>query len=177
MEVFLIVALTVDGFVGRDAHHSSINWRSQADGDFFIAKTKEAGVVVMGSRTFLTMKRPMPGRKHYILTSEPEKFATYDPDQVLAMTATPQEIVAKATADGFKKLAVCGGSSVYTQFVEADVVDKFYLTIEPVFFGDGVRLFNQPMAKHLQLADVHRISEQTTVLEYQRKSKQNHDSK
>lgn len=170
MEVFLIVAMTADGFVGRDAHHSSINWRSREDGDFFISKTKDAGALVMGSRTFFTMKRPMQDRKHYVLTSDPEKFREYDPSQVVAMTASPQEIVDRAVADGFDKLAICGGSSVYTQFVASDLIDKFYITVEPVFFGDGVRLFDQPLAKYLELTKMHQLSDQTIVLEYQRKS-------
>lgn len=170
MEVFIIVALTADGFIGRDENHSSINWRSLADSEFFISKTKEAGAVVMGSRTFNTMKRPMPGRKHYVLTSSQEEFSNYDQSEVLAMSATPLEVITKARADGYKKLAVCGGSSVYTQFVEAGVVDRFYLTIEPVFFGNGVRLFNQPMAEQLKLVGVHKISDQSIVLEYEKQN-------
>jgi dihydrofolate reductase len=170
MEVFLIAALTLDGFLGRDEQHSSINWRSQADADFFISKTKEARSVVMGSRTFLTMKRPMPGRKHFVLTSDPSKFEQYDSEQVLAMTATPQEVVDQAIKDGFEQLAICGGSSVYTQFVEADLVDRFYLTIEPLFFGEGIGLLNKPMSKHLKLVAVHQISDQSIVLELTRKN-------
>lgn len=167
MEVFLIVALSADGFLGRDSQHSSVEWRSKEDGRFFMEKTREAGAVVMGSTTFFTMRKPMPGRKHYILTSSPEKFSDYDQNQVTALSANPQEVVARAKTDGFEKLAICGGSNVYAQFVENNLVDKFYLTIEPVFFGDGVRLFDRELGKSLELIEVHHLSSQTVVLEYQ----------
>lgn len=167
MEVFLIVALSADGFLGRDSQHSSVEWRSKEDGRFFMEKTREAGAVVMGSTTFFTMRRPMPERKHYVLTSNPPRFADYDPNQVVALTTTPDEVVARAQLDGFDKLAICGGSNVYTQFVESNLVDKFYLTIEPVFFGEGIKLFDKELDKSLELTEIHHLSSQTIVLEYQ----------
>lgn len=168
MEVFLIVALTADGFVGRDEAHSSINWRSKADGQFFIDKTKRAGAVVMGSTTFKTMRRPMPGRKHYVLTSNPHQFAGHDPAVVLPLSGTPQEIIAQAESDGYAQLAICGGSTVYTQFAAANAIDRYFITIEPILFGKGIRLFSQPLEQELQLVQVHQISDQSVVLEYER---------
>lgn len=168
MEVFLIVALTADGFVGRSEGHSSITWRSKADGTFFIEKTKQAGVVVMGSTTFKTMRRPMPGRKHYVLTSNPHQFSEYDPAVVLPMGGTPQEIIAQAKADGYEQLALCGGSSVYSQFAAADAIDRYFITIEPILFGEGIRLFSESLEQHLKLVQVHQISDQSIVLEYER---------
>jgi dihydrofolate reductase len=51
MKVFLIAAVTADGFIGRDASHLA-DWTSPEDKKLFRKLTTEAGVVVMGSKTF-----------------------------------------------------------------------------------------------------------------------------
>ena len=163
MEVFIIAALSLDGFLGRSTAHSSISWRSKEDSEFFMNKTREAGAVVMGSTTFATMRRPMPGRKHYVLTSSTQQYSTYDTSQVIGLNMDPKQVVDLAEQDGYTQLAVCGGSSVYTQFMQAGLVDKLYLTIEPVLFGQGIKLFTQALNVNLQLLETHQLSDQTIV--------------
>ncbi len=165
MEVFIIAALSLDGFLGRSADHSSITWRSREDSEFFMQKTREAGAVVMGSTTFSTMRRPMPGRKHYVLTSNPQQYSSYDTNQVIGVNIQPKEVVELAEQDGYLQLAVCGGSSVYTQFMNAGLVDKLYLTIEPILFGQGIKLFNDTLDIKLRLIQTHHLSDQTIVQE------------
>lgn len=166
MHVFIIAAISADGFISRYDEHSSISWRSKEDGQFFIQKTKEAGALVMGATTFGTMRRPMPGRKHYVLTRDPSKFAEYDKSVVEAVTLTPAEIVKKAEDDGYTQLAVCGGSSVYAQFSKAGFVDRLFLTYEPVLFGQGIPLFSDPMEQWLHLESTTNLSDQTVLREY-----------
>ncbi|MDO8575841.1 MAG: dihydrofolate reductase family protein [bacterium] len=38
-------------------------------------------------------------------------------------------------------MAVLGGTQTYTYFLENDLLDEIYLTIEPVVFGRGLNLF------------------------------------
>lgn len=165
MEVFIIAALSLDGFLGRSADHSSITWRSKEDSEFFMQKTREVGAVVMGSTTFSTMRRPMPGRKHYVLTSNPQQYSSLDANQVVGLNIQPQEVVELARKDGYSQLAVCGGSSVYTQFMQAGLIDTLYLTIEPVLFGQGIKLFNDTLDIKLRLIQTHHLSDQTIVQE------------
>ncbi len=165
MEVFIIAALSLDGFLGRSADHSSITWRSKEDSDFFMQKTREACAVVMGSTTFSTMRRPMPGRKHYVLTSNTQQYSSYDENLVVGLNFQPKQVVELAKQDGYSQLAICGGSSVYTQFMQAGLVDKLYLTIEPVLFGQGIKLFNDSIEANLNLVQTHHLSDQTIVQE------------
>lgn len=166
IEVFIIAALTADGYLGQHGNHSSLDWRSKEDGQFFVSKTLEAGAVVMGSTTFATMSRPMPRRKHYVLTSDQSKYAEYDPTVVLGLTESPEGVVRRAAQDGFSQLAVCGGSSVYTQFIKSGLVSRLFLTYEPILFGQGITLFDQPLEQQLHLTKVHDLSDQTKVFEY-----------
>ncbi|MEK7152944.1 MAG: dihydrofolate reductase, partial [Patescibacteria group bacterium] len=83
--------LTADGFIGRDASHLS-DWTSPEDKKLFIRLTKEAGVMVMGSRTFATIGRALPGRKTIVYTSKPEDFVM---EGVEATSETPADLVAR----------------------------------------------------------------------------------
>lgn len=166
LDVFLIAALSADGFLAQESQQSSLTWRSREDGRFFTQVTKQARALVMGATTFATMRRPLPERKHFVLTRAPEQFAHYDPVEVEALTATPAEVVARAERAGFTQLAVCGGSSVYRQFVETGLVNRAYLTVEPIWFGQGVSLFDRPLLQRLELLNVIELSVKTKVFEY-----------
>jgi dihydrofolate reductase len=86
---------------------------------------------------------------------------------VEVVSDTPADLIKRAAAQGYSELAVCGGASIYTMFLQAGVVDKLYLTIEPILFGQGLPLFDQQLEVKLELVELHRLSDQTTMLEYQ----------
>lgn len=81
---------------------------------------------------------------------------------------TPAEVRAILTDKGWPRLAVCGGASVYRQFLESGLVDELKITIEPVMFGEGIKLLGEGNSfnelKKYELKEVERISDQTTVL-------------
>jgi dihydrofolate reductase len=162
MKVFLIAALTADGFIGRNASHLA-DWTSPEDKKLFVRLTKEAGVVVMGSRTFATIGRALPGRRMVVYTTKPGDFAA---DGVEATNEAPAELVARLSKEGAQGLAVCGGASIYSLFMQAGVVDELYLTIEPVLFGTGITLFKDEMETRLTLADTQQLNENTVLLHY-----------
>ena len=171
MQICLIAAISVDGFIAQDPSVASTTWTSEEDKKWFVEKTKEYGVVVMGRKTYETFQRPLPGRILIILSSSaPNQLnpAELKPSSVVFTSLSPSELVKELATAGFNKLAVGGGASVYTAFVEAGLVDTFNLTIEPIFFGQGVKLFNQPMDQKLKLVSMHQLSDQTVVGEWEK---------
>jgi dihydrofolate reductase len=148
LHVFGIAALSKDGFIGQDEGHVSTNWTSQEDKDWFWERTKEAGAIVMGSTTFAATRKPnvpLPNRKNYVLTSlaqERQQISQYPLEQLEFINLSPTELIAKAIKDslrqGFSELAICGGTSVYTQFLP--LIDTWYLTWEPKELEEGLRL-------------------------------------
>jgi len=50
--------------------------------------------------------------------------------------------------------------------MKAGVVDTAYLTVEPVIFGSGIKLFTEALDNELVFQKLHKLSEQTVVLEY-----------
>lgn len=167
MHVFIILAMTLDGFIARDVYHKSTDWTSSEDATFFRSRTKKAKAMVMGSTTFATIGGPIRGRKIYVLTTHPEEIQGFHTSQVEAVSLSPSELIKKVENDGFKELAVCGGASVYHQFLVSGRVDTLYITIEPAVFGKGIGLFSDTIKDvDLELKKVKKLSKQTLLLEY-----------
>jgi dihydrofolate reductase len=162
MKVFLVAAITADGFIGRNAGHLA-DWTSREDKKLFVRLTKQAGTMVMGSKTFATIGRALPGRKTIVYTTRPNEFSV---DGVEATDESPVELVARLENDGVKALAVCGGASIYALFMDAGVVDELYLTIEPLLFGTGVPLFSSELDCKLSLLDLEKLNEHSILLHY-----------
>jgi dihydrofolate reductase len=162
MKVFILAALTADGLIGRDATHLA-DWTSSEDKKLFVKLTKKAGVIVMGSKTYGTIGRVLPGRRMVVYTRQPDDLST---DGVETTSEPPRELIKRLESEGAKGIAVCGGASIYDLFMEAGVVDELYLTIEPLLFGKGVSLFSHSKEAHLELLDSHTFSSGTIQLHY-----------
>lgn len=161
IKTFIIAALSADGFIAKNNTEPSTKWTSKEDTKFFIERTKKAGVMVMGSTTFETFgAKPLPGRRT-IIYSKSKKY-----EGVETISETPKDLLARLEKEGVKEVAICGGSSIYTLFAENNVVDKMYLTIENVVFGDGAKLFNKKVDMDLELVKSEQIGPNTIVLEY-----------
>ena len=167
MKVTLIAALTADGYIAKNASHLSTQWTSREDTRFFRTTAKSVGHMIVGSRTYKTFSdRKMTGRKIYVYTSKGE-ISNPKGNDVEIVTQKPAQLVAELEKRGVSEVLLCGGTSVYTQFLEDGVVDTLLLTYEPRLFGEGVRLFNKEIDVSLYLRMVHNLSDQTKVFEYE----------
>jgi dihydrofolate reductase len=162
MKVFIIAALTADGFIGRNAEHLA-DWTSPEDKKLFVSLTKQAGTMIMGSRTFATIGRALPGRRTIVYTSKPDDFSV---EGVEATNESPEVLLQRLTAEGVETVAVCGGASIYGLFMRAGVVNELYITIEPVVFGTGVTLFDAETETTLQLLETRQLNDNTVLLHY-----------
>src|ERR1700742_1285458 len=66
MEIVLIVAVADNGVIGAD---NAIPWRLKTDMQRFKALTT-GKPVVMGRKTFLSLRRPLPGRTNIVMTRD-----------------------------------------------------------------------------------------------------------
>src|ERR1700722_1907162 len=135
-----IAAITLDGKIAQNSHQLSYDWTSKEDQKFFQAELKKFDAVIVGSNTFKTAEEPLKKRNTIVLTSKVKKveekyphvwFCNYKAVDVKTFTASL----------GFKKIAVLGGSKVYTYCLEKNLIDKLYLTLEPIVFGLGIDIF------------------------------------
>lgn len=160
MKTFLIAALTADGFIAKHANHAA-SWTSREDKHFFTELTKRAGVVIMGSTTYRTIGKPLKDRLNIVYSRKKRDYSGVE-----VTKQEPGELLKSLESRGYKEAAIIGGSSIYTMFMEADLVDKLYLTVEPLVFGQGINLFNKEFEKKLKLESVEKINDNVVVLEY-----------
>jgi len=181
VEVFLIAAMSADGFIapgGTAGSGPSTAWTGAADKKRFVELTKRAKAMVLGRKTFETFgSRPLKGRDIFVLSRSPpggtkpmvtvtEGAKDGGAGTVEWTNLPPRELVAMLAGRGYAELALCGGSEVYARFLEADLVDRLYLTIEPVLFGDGVPLAAGIDRVNLEFIDSTMLGDSSVLLHY-----------
>nr|AIA12223.1 RibD C-terminal domain protein [uncultured bacterium] len=162
MNVFLIAAVTADGFIAETQDHLA-DWTSTEDKKLFTRLTKEAGYMVMGANTYRTIGRALPERHTIVYTNHPEKI---DNPEIETTTEAPADLITRLEKAGANGIAVCGGAQIYSLFASAGLLDEIYLTIEPVCFGKGITLFNQDLQLNLSLLDTQQLNENAIMLHY-----------
>ena len=110
--VTLIVARAQNGVIGRDGR---LPWHLSADLKRFKALTM-GSVMVMGRKTFESLPGLLPGRRHVVLTRDPEWQA---PGAEVANS--PEQAIALAREE---RLSVIGGADIFALFLPlADTVE------------------------------------------------------
>jgi dihydrofolate reductase len=161
MQVFIIAAMSLDGFIAQKEGQSSLDWTSGDDKKFFVEKTKEAGVVVMGRKTFETIGKALKDRLNIVYSREKVEGSE---SKVEITQKNPKDLIKDLENRGYKALAVCGGASIYSLFLKSGLVNKLFLTIEPVVFGKGVKLFSEEVRANLKLVSIKKLNGQGTLL-------------
>lgn len=94
------------------ARQGVIPWHSKTDIAFFKAKTMNH-IVIMGSKTFDTLKRPLLNRLNIVLTKSPEtRSSLYDN----VIFTDDDEIYKKYLGQG-KTIFIIGGKQLYEKYM------------------------------------------------------------
>jgi len=178
MKVSIIVAMTADGYIGRTSDHLATTWTNEEDKYLFTHYVKEAGNMVMGLNTFKTTARKfpgvfnksMPGRRLLVYTPDPEEVAPYA--NVEAVSEPPEALVARLEKEGAKHLAICGGTTIYTMFLQAGLVQDIYVDVQATLFGAGMPFLNQAIEAEIELKEIKRLGDNNVLLHYKVQHKQ-----
>jgi len=112
MEIVLIVAVADNGVIGAGG---AIPWRLKTDLQRFKAMTM-GRPVVMGRKTFISLRRPLPGRTNIVLTRDPDFRAAG-----AVVTTSFADACAVASGDALRRfvteIAVIGGAEIYAQWM------------------------------------------------------------
>lgn len=163
MKIILLMAMTADGMIARDSMQP-VDWTGKADKGYFVRITKEAGVMIMGSKTFDAIGRSLPGRKNIVMTRDKHRQSR-DPELIFT-DRTPREIVNDLALQGFSSAALIGGAVVNTLFIKEGLVDEIHVTLVPRLFGKGLTLFSEALDIQLELLDVQKITTAHILLKY-----------
>ena len=121
MEIVLIVAVAENGVIGAGG---TIPWRLKTDQQRFKALTTNKPVV-MGRKTFISLKRPLPHRTNIVITRD-ANFRR--PGAVVTTSMEAARAVARGDAlrRSVAEIAVIGGAEIYAQFM--DSADRLEIT-------------------------------------------------
>jgi dihydrofolate reductase len=140
MDISLIWAMAENGVIGRD---SSLPWRLPKDMQFFRAATM-GKPVIMGRKTFETLKVPLPGRTNIVMTRDQSLQRAHEKSLQQAHEKSHQQTsetgikvvdnfaaalkVAKAQCevDGVSEIMVAGGAEIYR--LGLAVATRLYVT-------------------------------------------------
>jgi dihydrofolate reductase len=158
------MATTADGKIAKSSDHFP-NWTSREDKLHFQKISKEAGVVIMGDKTFATFPAPLKDRLNVVLTLDE------NPKEIEGVkwmvNSEPEKVVKELEEMGYQTAVLGGGSFINGLFLKHGLVDEIYVTVEPKIFGDGLGLFKGDFDVDLKLINVEKINENSVVLKYE----------
>ncbi|NNV53958.1 dihydrofolate reductase family protein [Limnovirga soli] len=117
------------------------------DGKFIRATIERTGAYIMGKRMFEEGEASWPNDLYkadvYVLTHEEREPWVQEGTTTFYFINDGIESAlnkAKQSAKG-KDIRIQGGANTIQQYLQAGLVDEFFIHIAPVFLGTGIRLF------------------------------------
>ena len=162
MRCIAIAATTIDGKIALDAGHFS-DWTSPEDKDFLHTMLDESDVIVVGNNTYKTAIEPLSKRNCIVFTGS---VRTSERKNDNLTYCNPASSDCLPLMEKYEKVAILGGTQTYTYFLENDLLDEIYLTIEPLVFGRGLNLFesSKDIEAHFRLESTKKLNEKGSVL-------------
>ena len=121
MEIIFVVAIAENGVIGAG---NGFPWRLKSDMARFKALTI-GKPVIMGRKTFETLRRPLPGRTNIVITRD----ADYRANGAI-VTTSAADAGAVALGDALRRsateIAVIGGAEIFRQWL--DRADRLEIT-------------------------------------------------
>lgn len=168
-----IVVMSLDGCLTRHEQPGT-GFASAADHASFREALRSFDCSIAGRKTFEagreSILRARDGsRLQMILTRTPARFAAEARPGHLEFRDQDLAAVAKELKDrGRTRCAVVGGTGLYREACASGLLDELWITMEPLAFGEGVRMFDGPVDFAFELLSFEALSPQTLLLKYRR---------
>lgn len=158
-----IAAITLDGKIARGPNHMS-DWTSKEDKVFMRGLLDKCDVIIVGNNTYKTAIKPLSKRNCIVLSRSANSKKqtanlTYCKPNKTALTKLLK-------TNNHKLITILGGAQTYTYCLENNMLDEFYLTIEPIVFGKGINLFSGSkfLDKKFKLVSIKKLNTQGSLL-------------
>jgi len=152
-----IVAVDRNGAIGKGG---DLPWHYSADMKFF-KETTTGHACVMGYKTWLTLKRPLPNRLNIILSRQAE----IEPQESVRVMRDVASVLALAK-DLKGDLFVIGGAQIYSAFVP--YIEKWIVTEVPLEVEDADAFVPRDYLAGFQLEESKKIDSDLAVVFYTR---------
>lgn len=168
-KVILYLAQSLDGFIAEP--DGSTAWLgalgSSAADDAYQRFYAGIDCVLMGRKTYQRALRlagsyPYSDKESYVFSTN--LHDTDDPTTVVA--GNVPAFVRKLKAQKGKDIWLVGGADIFTELLEANLVDELIITVAPVLLGNGISLVASGIQNvNLHLSKVEKL-DQLTALHY-----------
>ena len=175
MRIIAMAATSLDGFITK-GDEAGTAFTSEADKAWFSKELKKFPVKVMGRKTFEASQAYPTGQTidsssqlRFVLTRSPESFRQLRvPGRLEFTDDSPKLLVQKIIRAGHQdsQIVILGGGSIYSGFLEAELVNEFWITLDPQLFGSGTPLLQQATNSYLKLLESTTLGPSTLLLKY-----------
>ncbi|MEZ5275974.1 MAG: dihydrofolate reductase [Opitutaceae bacterium] len=175
IQITLVAVLSLDGCLTK-GNQPGVGFASKADQAWFRSALEGFDASIMGRNTFDAARSAVlaavekPSRRlRIVMTRHPENWTKeWHPERLEFTDRPPAETVADLTRRGKTNCVILGGSSINRLFLAANLVDRLWLTFEPVIFGSGRRLVDREVETRFQFESVENLDASTVLLKYRR---------
>lgn len=167
MKTVLVFVSTIDGKVTKWGDPHIRTWTSEEDQKYFTKIWSDAGLIIMGSTTFISEAfRPELNHLLVVMTSHPDKYRSQVvPDKLEFTSKSPVQLTELYKNEGHELMMVVGGAHVATSFLKDQLLDEIWLTIEPKIFGIGGNfVIEEKLNINLRLINIEKLNKQGTLI-------------
>lgn len=175
-----IAAITLDGKIAKHKSHMS-DWTSPEDKLFMRALLDKCDVIVVGNNTYKTAIKPLSKRNCIVFSKSANQLISKSV-KLLYCNPAKTDFKKLITKLKYRRIAILGGAQTYSYFLENNLLDEIYLTVEPLVFGQGISLFSPPFQggvsrragrggwnKRFKLLSVKKLNKQGSLLLHYKK--------
>src|SRR5882724_12470711 len=152
-----IVAVDRNGAIGKGG---KLPWHYSADMNFF-RDTTTGNACVMGYKTWLTLKKPLPNRLNIVLSRQSE----IEPQDSVVVLRDVQSVLSLAK-DLNRDLFVIGGAQVYRSFLPH--IEKWIITEVPLTIEGADAFVPENYLEGFQTTGARELEENLTARFYER---------
>ena len=144
----LLVVATADGFIAREPGHTPAGWASGEEQTLFLDAVDAADWGVLGRTTHEAAWRA--NRRRIVFSRSAAKPEWREPTHLwLDPGGFSPDGLASLVADRrpMREALILGGAEVHDWFHAHGRIDHVALTVEPIRFGAGLRIFGDQIAQ------------------------------
>lgn len=157
MSIIGIVAVDKNLAIGKGG---TLPWHYSADMRFF-KETTLSNIVVMGRRTWMTLKGPLKERTNIVLTRDPSVSATHG-----EIVMRDVESVIDFASAQTNHLFVIGGAKIYQAFLPH--IDRWIVTEVPLAVAGADTFMPENFLEGFDLYELRQLEENLRVKFYER---------
>lgn len=146
-QLVLFIAMSLDGYIADS--RGSVDWlegegSSEGCYDSYAEFAKTIDTVFMGWNTYHQVVTELSVNEwvysdftSYVFTHRKLQSS----EQIIFTDDNPIDVLNRLKKKDGKDIWICGGSNLIEQYIQADAIDRYYISIIPTLLGNGTRLF------------------------------------